>query len=192
MTWLLASGAELAGLAGLLFAGRGKILEDLVRIIDWGRHQLRRLAAGVTEHDALVARAFVLVAGAVHALRDIGGLGMQQDFDLGVFPVETVLLVPDVLDGGARHVFDPLRIDDRPTDLAGDHDPVCRRKRLAGDADAVGIDAGLRTLTEEQVDDLVGDAVADLVGMSFRHGFTREEVIRARHCSLRVNLWTQP
>ena len=40
-----------------------RCFEDLVGVVDRRRHQLRRLAAGVAEHDALVARALVLVAG---------------------------------------------------------------------------------------------------------------------------------
>ena len=38
-------------------------LEDAVGVEDRRRHQLRRLAAGIAEHDALVAGALVLVAG---------------------------------------------------------------------------------------------------------------------------------
>jgi hypothetical protein len=59
--------------------------EDLVRIVDRRRHQLRRLAAGIAEHDALVAGALVLVAGGVDALGDVGRLAVQQHVDLGVF-----------------------------------------------------------------------------------------------------------
>ena len=50
--------------------------EDLVRVVDRRRHQVRRLAAGVAEHDALVAGTLValLVGGIVDALGDIGRL----------------------------------------------------------------------------------------------------------------------
>ena len=67
-------------------------------VVERRRHQFGRLAAGVAEHDALVARALVLVAGGVDALGDVGGLGMQQNLDIGVAPVEALLLVADVLD----------------------------------------------------------------------------------------------
>ena len=60
----------------------GNEAKDLVRVLNWRRHEFRGLAAGVAEHDALVAGAFVLVAGRVDALRDIGGLGVQQHFHL--------------------------------------------------------------------------------------------------------------
>ena len=68
-----------------LFAPRmarfGEIAKDLVRVLDRRRHEFRGLAAGVAEHDALIARAFILVAGRVDALRDVGGLGVQQHLD---------------------------------------------------------------------------------------------------------------
>ncbi len=60
--------------------------------------------AGVTEHDALVARAFLalLVRGVVDALRDVGRLRMQENVDLGGLPVEAVLFIADVADRLAR------------------------------------------------------------------------------------------
>ncbi len=70
---------QLLLLAGM--AGVGEVLEDLVGVIDRRRHQLRRLLAGIAEHDALVARAFVLVAGLVDALGDVEDWAMQQDLD---------------------------------------------------------------------------------------------------------------
>ena len=100
------------GLQRRLLAGMARIgqqFEDLVAVIERRRHQGRGLAAGIAEHDALVARAFILVAGGVDALGDMGRLGVQQHFDLGVLPVKAVLLVADVLDRGARHFFDLRR-----------------------------------------------------------------------------------
>ena len=151
----LGVGTELAGLAGLLLAGGGQVLEDLVRVVDRRRHQLRRLAAGIAEHDALVAGAFVLIAGRVDALRDVGGLGVQQDLDLGVLPVKAILLVADVLDRGTGDGLDPLGIDRRAADLAGNDDAVRGRERLAGHANGVGVDAFLGAFAEEQVDHFV-------------------------------------
>ena len=121
-------------------------------VIDRRRHQVRGLAAGIAEHDALVARAFValLVRGVVDALGDVGGLGVQQHVDLGGLPVEAVLLVADRLDGAAGGGFELGGIDDLlavavdlqkrvgHTDLAGDDDAVGGRQRFAGDADCRG------------------------------------------------------
>ena len=72
--------------------------------MDRRRHQLRRFGAGIAEHDALVAGALVLVAGGVDALGDVHRLRMEQDVDLRRLPVESLLLVADVLDRGAGKV----------------------------------------------------------------------------------------
>ena len=65
-------GALVAGLAQLADAA-----ENQVRVVDRRRHQRLGLAAGVAEHDALVARALVLVALGVDALGDVGRLRVQ-------------------------------------------------------------------------------------------------------------------
>ena len=136
----------------------------------------------MAEHDALVAGALVLVAAAIDALSDVGRLRMQQNLDVGLFPMKAVLLVADVLDGHARDVADPI-LGDRPgsAGLAGDHHLVGRRHGLARHAQLPGIDAGLRPLAEEQIDHLIRNSVADLVRMSFRNGLAGEQVGRARH-----------
>ncbi len=137
-------------------------------IVERRRHQAVGFVAGVAEHDALVARAFVLVVLGVHALGDVRRLLVQQHFDLGALPVEALLLVADVADGEARRVDDDLLGDlFGPAGLARDHDAVGRGERLAGDAQVLGRPAVLRAQAEERVDDLIGDAVADLVGMAF-------------------------
>ena len=53
--------------------------------------------------------------------------------------------------------------------LTGDDDAIGRRKGLTGDADLAGVHAGLLGFAENEVHDLVGDAVADLVRMTLRH-----------------------
>ncbi len=149
-------------------------LEDAVGVVDRRRHQLRRLAAGVAEHDALVAGALVLVAGGIDALGDVDRLGVQQDLDLAVLPVEALLLVADVADGGAGEILDLAEDRVGPANLAGDDDAVGGRQRLAGDA-------RLGHGRQIGVDDGVGDAVADLVGMAFGDRFAGEQIIAARH-----------
>ena len=69
----------------------------------------------------------------------------------------------------------------RDAHLAGDDDAVGGGQRLAGDADLPGVHAGLLGLAIDQIDDLVGDAVANLVRMAFGNGFAGEQVILARH-----------
>ena len=107
---------------------------------------------------------------------------MQQHFDLGVLPVEAVLLVADILDRLARDLFHFGRADMlRAAGLARDHDAVGGAQGLAGGADVPGAHAVLGAFAEEQIHHLVGDAVADLVGMAFGNAFGGEEVILTRH-----------
>ena len=88
-------------------------------VIQRRRHEFRRFAARVTEHDALVARPFVLIAARVYALRNVRRLGVQQHLDLGVAPVKAVLLVADVLDRVADRRLYLFIGDFRPANLAG-------------------------------------------------------------------------
>ena len=72
--------------------------------------------------------------------------------------------------------------------FAGDDDAVGGRQRLAGDADVPRVHAGLLGLAIDQIDDLVGDTVTDLVGMALGNGFRGKEVILPRHgCPLLKN-----
>ncbi len=93
---------------------------------------------------------------------------MQQDLDVAGLPVEPVLLVTDVLDRGANDALD-LVIGDRlrSAGLAGDHHLVGGGERFARRTDRPRIDTGFRAFPEKQIDDLVGDPVANLVGMTF-------------------------
>ncbi len=118
---------------------------------------------------------------------NIGRLRMQQHLDIALVPVEAFLLVADVADGLAGDVCDPV-LGDRvgPARLARDDDAVGGSQRLAGGADGPRIDAGLRPLAIEQIDDLVGDAVAHLVGMAFGDRLAGEEKGFARHSGPRA------
>jgi hypothetical protein len=174
VTWLLASGPSFAA-ALLGLAGGGEVFEDLVRVVDRRRHQLGRLAAGVAEHDALVARALVLVAGGVDALRDMRRLSVQVDLDLGLLPVEAFLLVADILDGVAGEL-DHLVLGDgfRAAHLAGDDHSVGGGQGLAGHT-------RFRLGSEIGVDDGIGDTVANLVRMAFGHRLAGEKIARPPH-----------
>ena len=141
----------------------GQRAQDGVRIKDRRRHQFGGLGAGIAEHHALVAGALVLVAGGVDALGDIGRLVVDQAIDRRALPMKIVLLVADLADRLARHVDQQLRGDrGRAAGFAGEDDAVGRGQRF----DAA---ARLRLGGEEGVDDRVGDAVANLVGVPFRH-----------------------
>ncbi len=118
-----------------VWRGLGEHLENLMRIIERRRHQVGRLAHCVAEHDALVAGAFVLVAGGVHALRNVDRLLVQQHLDIGGVPMEAALLVADVPDRAARDLDDPLEGNVRAAHLAGDHHAVGGGEGLGRDAD---------------------------------------------------------
>jgi hypothetical protein len=97
VTWLLASGPSLA--VHRLAASCGPASSSRIGgVVDRRRHQVRRLAAGIAEHDALVAGAFVPACRqrCRRPVRYVGRLRMQQHVDLGRLPVEAVLLVADV------------------------------------------------------------------------------------------------
>ena len=149
---------------------------------DGRRHQLGGFVASVPEHDALVAGALVLRGGGVDALRDVRRLGVQQHLDGGLVPVEAGLLVADVLHRHAGMMSDEVAGDGAGAAvLAGDDDAICRGQRLASHPHPPRIEALRLGLAEEEIDDLVGDAVADLVRMTFGHGLAGEEIVRSGH-----------
>jgi hypothetical protein len=99
---------------------------------------------------------------------------VEEHLDLAVLPVEAVLLVADVADGTAGEVLDLVADDIGPAHLAGNHDPIGRGQRLAGDARfRHGRDVG--------IDDGVRDAITHLVGMTLGNRLAGEEVVAARH-----------
>ena len=162
-------GLELGPFAGM--AKLGHALQDTVRIDDWGGHEHVGFSAGIAEHDALVAGAFILVAARIDALRNVGRLGVEQHFAARILPVETVLLIADRLDGIARRFLDQVLGDRfRAADFAGENDRVRRRQRFAGNA-------GERFARKEKIDDGIGNPVAHLVGMALGNGFAGEQVI---------------
>ena len=167
------SGPEAGCLARV--PGAGERRQDRVGVVERRRHERVGLAAGIAEHDALVARALVLVAGLVDAERDVGGLRVNVDLDGGLGPVEAVLLVADLAhavprDGRERLGGDRLR----SPYLARQHDPVGGDQGLAGHA-GVGIERQIG------IDHGIGDSVADLVRVPFRHRFAGEQVFPSAH-----------
>jgi hypothetical protein len=84
--------------------------QDLVREVDRRRHERPLLVdfafgAGETEHHALVAGAFLLLAFlflGVDAHGDVGRLAVQQDLDIGTVKGEAVLVVTDIAHDVAR------------------------------------------------------------------------------------------
>src|SRR5262249_44865926 len=139
-------------------------------------------AARISEHDALIARALILVSGGIDTLRDIARLRMQVHLDVGLLPMKAVLLVADLLDRQSRAMGEIVLGYRRwPAGLAGDYHAVRGRKRFASNTNLARVPTVTGREIEEGVDDLVGNAVADFVRMAFRHGLAGEQITRAGH-----------
>lgn len=63
--------------------------------------------------------------------------------------------------------------------FTGDHNAVGRCKRLAGNTDRPRIDLRLHGFAIDQIDDFIGDTVANLVRMAFGDGLAGEEIAAA-------------
>jgi hypothetical protein len=147
-------------------------LDEPVAEHDRQRHQRLRLAAGVPEHEPLVAGAFL-----VHAHGDVGRLLVDRGDDAAGVAVEPVggADVADVADRPAhqlRHVHVAGR-----GDLARHDHEARRQQRLARHA-APGV------LRENRVEHRVGNLVGDLVGVPLSHRLRREQVLIPRHATL--------
>jgi hypothetical protein len=107
--------------------------------------------------------------------------------------VETVLLVANGADGAARGRTEARRVDDfvavlvlleqrvRYAHFPGNHDAIGGAQNFCRNAYLPGVKAGLAGLLVDKIDNLVGDAVAHLVGVTFGNRFAGEEVILSRH-----------
>jgi hypothetical protein len=156
----------LAGLARL-----GEAAQDGMGVVDRRRHQLRRLAHRVAEHDALVAGALLLAVGGIDALGDVGRLLVQVILHLERLPMEAALVVADVANAFAGDVLDPVDHRLRPAHLAADDQPVGRGEAFAGHP-------ALGRFGEEGVEHRVRDAVADLVRMALGDRLGGEVIFR--------------
>ena len=151
-------------------AERADMAQNFMCIIQRRRHQFRRFAAGITEHDALVARAFILIAGSVHALGDMRRLGMQMAFNIGMLPMKAFLFIADVMDREPRQMDQIFRRDfPGAAHFARQHHAIGGDQRFAGDA-GIGISG------QECVQHRIGNAVRHLIWMAFGNGFRGEKI----------------
>ena len=139
----------------------------------------RRFVAGVTEHQALVARALLRRSSCpwpclrVHALRDVGRLLRHDDVDEHLVRVKHVVVVDvaDFADGVAGDLHEvELGLGG---DLAADDGDVGLHVGFAGDAAEL-------VLREAGVQHGVGNGVGDFVRMAFADGLGRKD---ERFCS---------
>ena len=153
VTWLLPSGPQPVGLAGV--PRLGQTPGQRVRQGDRQRHELRRLVGREAEHHALVAG-----AADVDAHGDVRRLRLDGAEHRQIVVVEAVVAlgVADV----AHRVADDLDEVQAGTggDLAGDEHQTGGHQGLAGDP-AVGV------LAQHLVQDRVRDLVRHLVRMAF-------------------------
>src|SRR5690606_2302381 len=129
--------------SGARMAVGGHAFEDLVAVVERGRHQIGRLVAGEAEHDTLVARAFVLVAAGVGTLCELRGRAVEVVFARQQLPGTAVLFVTDSTDRVAHRPLDLVESPGRPltvlvdalaANFAGQNDELRGGQSLAGDA----------------------------------------------------------
>ena len=143
--------------------------------MDRCRHENIGLTARIAEHQALIARTLILVARSINALGNIHRLGMNVTINFGILPVETVLLVTDRLDGSAGNFFHTRGVNILgATDFAGHHDPI-------GGGQGLDSHTALGVTRQECIDNGIGNPIANLVGMSLRHGLTGKKIISFGH-----------
>ncbi len=145
-----------------LATDNGQLFKDDVRKNQRSRHQLARLVAGVTEHDALVAGPLLLLGTALDALVDVGRLLVDGRKDTARIAVELVLAlgVTDAIDDTARHA---LHIDiSLRTHLA-------RHDHQAGGAEGFACDLRIGVAAQELVEDGVGNLIRNFIGVSLGH-----------------------
>jgi hypothetical protein len=163
-------------------ADAGEFAAETVGEHDGRRHQLRRLVAGVAEHDALIAGSLflVLLAGralGIHPLGDVRALDGQVVRDENLVGVEDVVAVrvADPPHGIADDLADVNHLVDRlggaflqvlqlgNGDFPANHDHVALHEGFAGHA-ALGI------VSQAGVEDGVRNGVGNFVRMAFADG----------------------
>ena len=131
-----------------------------MRVVDRSRHQHLGLVRGITEHQALVTSALIFRPRAVHALGDVDRLLADHvDHRAGVS-----------VEADSRRVV--TGIDDDLADQLFEIDPG-RCGDFAADDDRTGLDeslashTGVLVLSQDRVQDGIGNLVGHLVRMAF-------------------------
>ena len=103
----LALGVGTEPIDGFFESQVGEFTHDAMRERDRKGHELRRLIAGVAEHDSLIPRADVFRVGGVDSLGDIGALLVERDHDgaRGGVNSEFVVGVSDASNSGTHDVL---------------------------------------------------------------------------------------
>jgi hypothetical protein len=172
------------------FACLSQTAQDRMGILDRGGHQIRGFIGGKAKHDPLVACTLVFILCGVHALCDMGGLLVQEVGDLTGFPMEFVLLIPNVADTRAGDIFDTAHVVAQlilvgQTNLAADHNAIGRGESLASNA-------RFGFFGQKRVQDRIRDTIAYFIRVTFRNGFGGENIVLTGHdkCSIGVKAAT--
>ena len=149
----------------------GQSLERQVRQGEGKGHVLPGVAAGIAEHHALVAGTLGFGLLADHAPVDVLALVMDGGQDAAGIAVKAVfsLVVTDAVDDPADGFLD-IDVCVLGTDFAAHDDQ-------AGGAEGFAGHFGIGVLTEELVEDGIGDLVGHFVRMAFGNGFGSKQII---------------
>ena len=143
-------------------------LHQTVSVVDRRRHEGVGLVGGVTEHQALVARALIFRLGAIDALGDIDALLADQVEDTTGLAVEADV-GRGIADIGDDTTYQLLEIHPRAGgDLTGHDGNACLDERFARHA-------CLLVARDDGIEHGVGNLVGNLVRMPFGHGLGCEE-----------------
>src|SRR5271166_6800495 len=98
---------------------------------------------------------------------------MHVTIDIGFAPIEARLLIADIADDVPRRLDQIVGADlGWAANLTRKHDAICCCKSLERDA-------RVRVRREVEVDNGVGNLIADLIGMPLRYGFARKKIVLA-------------
>ena len=164
--------AEVRHQLRLLVTDIGQDLQQEVAEIQGQRHIVLGIAAGVAEHQALVAGALIFRLGTVNTLVDVRGLLADDVHHAAGCAVETHVGT-GVADVGDHVTNDLLQVNPgRSGDFAGDD---C----YAGFHQSLARHTGELVFSNDGVQHRVRNLVGDFVRMPFRHGLGGEKGVFA-------------
>ena len=152
----------------------GLALHQTMRQVQGQRHQLFGLVDRIAEHQALVAGALVQVQALafIHTLSDVGRLCVVSDQHGATLVVDAIVgvVVTDALDDTTRHrVIVDLGFGG---DLTSQHDQTRVAQGLSGNARVL-------VLSQDGIEDGIGNLIGNFVRMSFGNRLRRKQVAMA-------------
>lgn len=108
-------GEEIEGIKIEIVEGLWEILENIVRIIDRRRNEVRGLEEGIEENDEMIEWELIKmkVGGIVKEMRNIGRLGMKEKIEIKSEKVEEIMIIEDIEDRIERRRKEKGRVDER-------------------------------------------------------------------------------